>query len=102
MIKQGFIKKIGEPRTWKTQKGEERFTYPLTISIPYVRQDGKQGDDILIAEHTCANPDYVKRLEELRDNNTELDLTLSFSIRTAKDGREYNNVWLSYLSQRIS
>ncbi|MBR6036072.1 MAG: hypothetical protein IKP41_03810 [Bacteroidaceae bacterium] len=101
MIKQGFIKKIGLPHEWKTNEGEARFSYPLTLSIPYVRQDGKQGEDVIIAEHSCANPDYVKRLEDLRDRQVELDLTLSFAVRQGKDGREFNNIRLSNLSQRI-
>ena len=65
MIKTGFIKKIGVPRDWQTKEGEKRQTYPVTVAIPYVRQDGKQGEDLLVCDHICANPDYVKQLNEL-------------------------------------
>ena len=78
MIKTGFIKKIGEPRDWQTKEGEKRQTYPVTVAIPYVRQDGKQGEDLLVCDHICANPDYVKQLNELMESQAELDLTISY------------------------
>jgi hypothetical protein len=101
MIKQGTIKKIGVPREWTTKEGEQRFTYPVTVSLPYVRQDGKQGEDELVCEHNCANPDYVKKLEELMESQAELDLTISFSLREY-NGKEYTNIKLTNLSKRIA
>lgn len=100
MIKQGFIKKIGEPKKWQTKEGEDRFTYRLTLSIPFSRNDGKQGEDVIIAKHVCANPDYVKQLHELMDNHAELDLTIGFMTDTY-EGKEYTNIKLFNLSQRI-
>lgn len=101
MIKNGFIKKIGEPRSWTTKEGEKRETYPVTVSVPYVRNDGKQGEDILVCDHTCGNPDYVKQLKELMESQAELDLTISFSPREY-NGREFTNIKLINLSKRIS
>ena len=101
MIKTGFIKSIGVPRSWTTKEGEARQTYPVTVAIPYVRQDGKQGEDIMVCDHICANPDYVKQLHELMESQAELDLTISFSLREYK-GKEYNNVKLINLSKRIA
>ena len=101
MIKTGFIKAIGQPRSWKTKEGEKRQTYPVTVAIPYVRQDGKQGEDLLVCDHICANPDYVKQLNELMESQAELDLTISFSLREYK-GKEYTNIKLLNLSKRIA
>lgn len=101
MIKQGFIKSIGEPRSWTTKEGERRETYPVKVSVPYVRNDGKQGEDILVCDHTCGSPDYVKQLKELMESQAELDLTISFSLREY-NGREFTNIKLINLSKRIS
>lgn len=101
MIKQGTIKAIGQPRSWKTKEGEARETYPVTVAIPYVRQDGKQGEDLLVCDHICANPDYVKQLNELMESQAELDLTISFSLREYK-GKEYTNIKLLNLSRKIN
>ena len=102
MIKQGTIKKIGVPRSWQTKEGEDRQSYPLTLSIPYVRQDGKQGEDVLIAEHSCSNPQYVQQLEDLMNRQVELDLTISFSVKeSAKTGNEFCIIKLLNLAQRI-
>lgn len=102
MIKQGTIKKIGVPREWTTNEGEKRLAYPVTVSLPYVRQDGKQGEDLMVCEHNCANPDYVKQLEELMESQAELDLTISFSVRKGKAGGEFTNIKLTNLSRKIN
>ena len=101
MVKQGIIKAIGQPRSWKTKEGEARETYPVTVAIPYVRQDGKQGEDLMVCDHICGNPDYVKQLNELMESQAELDLTISFSLREYK-GKEYTNIKLLNLSKRIA
>ena len=101
MIKQGTIKAIGQPRSWKTKEGEARETYPVTVAIPYVRQDGKQGEDLMVCDHICANPDYVKQLHELMESQAELDLTISFSLREY-NGKEYTNIKLLNLSRKIN
>ncbi|MBO4430736.1 MAG: hypothetical protein J5790_05285 [Bacteroidaceae bacterium] len=101
MIKTGFIKSIGVPRSWTTKEGEKRETYPVTVSVPYVRNDGKQGEDIMVCDHICGNPDYVKQLQELMESQAELDLTISFSLREY-NGKEFTNIKLINLSKRIS
>lgn len=101
MIKQGTIKAIGQPRSWKTKEGEARETYPVTVAIPYVRQDGKQGEDLMVCDHICGNPDYVKQLNELMESQAELDLTISFSLHEY-NGKEYTNIKLLNLSKRIA
>ena len=101
MIKQGTIKAIGQPRSWTTKEGEARETYPVTVSVPYVRNDGKQGEDLLVCDHICGNPDYVKQLHELMESQAELDLTISFSLREY-NGKEFTNIKLINLSKRIS
>ena len=101
MIKSGFIKSIGEPRSWTTKEGEARETYPVTVSVPYVRNDGKPGEDILVCDHTCGNPDYVKQLQELMESQAELNLTISFSPREY-NGKEFTNIKLTNITQKIS
>ena len=101
MIKTGFIKAIGQPRSWKTKEGEARETYLVTVSVPYVRNDGKQGEDVMVCDHICGNPDYVKQLHELMESQAELDLTISFSLREY-NGKEFTNIKLINLSKRIS
>ena len=101
MIKQGTIKAIGQPRSWKTKEGEKRQTYPVTVAIPYVRQDGKQGEDLMVCDHICANPDYVKQLNDLMESLAELDLTISVSLHEY-NGKEYTNIKLLNLSRKIN
>ena len=101
MIKTGFIKSIGEPREWTTKEGEKRLTYPVKVSVPYVRNDGKPGEDILVCDHTCGNPDYVKQLQELMESQAELNLTISFSPREY-NGKEFTNIKLTNITQKIS
>ena len=101
MIKTGLIKSIGEPRSWTTKEGEARETYPVTVSVPYVRNDGKPGEDILVCDHTCGNPDYVKQLQELMESQAELNLTISFSPREY-NGKEFTNIKLTNITQKIS
>ena len=101
MIKTGFIKTIGQPRSWTTKEGEARETYPVTVSVPYVRNDGKPGEDILVCDHTCGNPDYVKQLQELMESQAELNLTISFSPREY-NGKEFTNIKLTNITQKIS
>lgn len=101
MIKQGFIKAIGEPREWSTKEGEARFTYPVTVGIPYARQDGSMGEDELVCDHVAANPDYINQIKALMENSSECDLTISFSVREW-NGKFFNNVRLNTISQRIS
>ncbi len=101
MTKQGTIKRIGEPREFTTKEGERRFSYPVTVGIPYVRQDGKTGEDELVCDHMTGNPDYVKQLEDLAQRGVECDLTISFVVREY-NGRLFNNVRLLNISQRIS
>lgn len=101
MKKIGIIKKVVEGNTWKTQDGQDRQTLFVTIAIPYVRDGGQEGEDTLIAEHICGNPDYVKQLHELMESQAELDLTISFSLREYK-GKEYNNIKLLNLSRKIN
>ncbi len=100
MIKQGIIKAIGQPRSWQTKEGEARNTYPVTVGIPYVRQDGKQGEDELVCDLTASNPEYVKSLETLRQQGTVCDLTIAMTVREHQ-GRLFNNVRLVNISQRI-
>jgi hypothetical protein len=101
MIKQGFIKKIGEPRSWNTKEGEQRCTYPVTVSIPYVRQDGRQGEDELVTDLTAGNPEYVENVKGLMAKGAECDLTIAFDVREY-NGRLFNNVRLVNIAQRIN
>jgi hypothetical protein len=100
MKKIGIIKKVVEGNTWKTQDGQDRQTLFVTIAIPYVRDGGQEGEDTLIAEHICGNPDYVKQLNELQQKKVELDLTLGFSVREW-EGKEFNKIKLFNISQKI-
>lgn len=100
MIKTGFIKAVGEPRTWNTKEGEQRYTAPVTISIPYVRQDGKQGEDEMICDHTYGNADYMEQIKDLAQRHVEVDMTIAFAVHDWK-GKSINNVRLTNISQRI-
>ncbi len=101
MIKTGIIKEIGEPHEWTTKEGEKRRSYPVTVGIPYVRQDGKQGEDELVCDHLAGNAEYIEKLNDLMARGKECDLTISFSVRDY-NGRKFNNVKLINISQRIN
>lgn len=101
MIKTGMIKKIGEPRTFATKDGNTLYAYPVTVGIPYVRQDGKTGEDELICDHVAGSPDYAEQLRGLAERGVECDLTISFALRES-NGRWYNNVRLLNVAQRIT
>lgn len=90
---QGYIREIGTPREWKTQDGETRYSYSITISIPYVGSDGKERCDDIIAEHTAANPDYIQKLEVEKGKHTRMDFRVGFSLREYQ-GKQYQNTRL--------
>ena len=50
MIKQGFIKEIGEPRTFTDKDGNARHAYPVVCDFPYTTQNGRDATDELVAD----------------------------------------------------
>ena len=100
MIKTGKILAIGEPRPFTNKDGVEMKSYPVTISVPYVRQDGKKGEDVMICDHIVGNEAYLKQLEELMESQAELDMTISFTLRDY-NGRLYTNIKLYRISKSI-
>lgn len=101
MIKNGTIKRIGEPREFVTREGETLYAYPVTVAIPYVRQDGKTGEDEMVCDHVAGNPDYIRQVEGLAERGVECELTISFCTRE-HNGRVFNSVRLLNIAQRIS
>lgn len=87
----GFIKNIGVPREWNTKENEKRFSYPVTISIPYIGKDGKEHSDELIGELSAGNPDYVQKLEEAKEASQRMEFQVGFSVRTWEN-KEFNNI----------
>ena len=100
MKKIGMIRKIVEGNTWETKNGEKRQTLYITLAVPYVKDGGQEGEDTMIAEHICGNPEYIKQLNELQEKGIELDLTIGFSIREW-EGKEFTKIKLMKISQRI-
>ena len=45
MIKQGFIKEIGEPRTFTDKDGNARHAYPVVCDFPYTTQNGRDATE---------------------------------------------------------
>ena len=90
---QGYIKEIGTPREWKTQEGETRYSYPITISIPFVGSDGKERSDDIITDHVAGNPEYIKKLKEEKSKGTRMDFRVGFSLREYQ-GKQYQNARL--------
>lgn len=88
---QGYISKIGVPRTWKTQQGEDRQSYPIEIKVPFINSKGEEKSDELIGEHVAANPDYIKRLQEQMEKGTRMEFQLGFHIREW-EGKRFQNI----------
>ena len=88
---QGYISKIGEPRKWKTQQGEERQSYPLEIKVPYLNSRGEEKTDELIGEHVAANPEYIQKLQEQMEKGTRMEFQLGFHIREW-EGKRFQNI----------
>ena len=81
----GFIREIGQPRKWKTNEGEDRETYPLVLTIPYIGSDGKEHSDGIQAEHTCANPAYIANIRKGMDEKKCMEFRCGFSIKEWKN-----------------
>ena len=71
----GFIREIGQPRKWKTNEGEDRETYPLVLTIPYIGSDGKEHSDDIQAEHTCGNPAYIANIRKGMEEKKCMEFT---------------------------
>lgn len=81
----GFIREIGEPRKWKTNEGEDRETYPLVLTIPYVGSDGKEHADDIQAELTVGNPAYIENIRKGMTEKKSMEFRVGFSIREWKN-----------------
>ena len=87
---QGFIKEIGEPRSWKTSEGKEMNSYPVVIEVPYIGKDGKERADEVIADHVIGNPEYLAKLEQARQNRQRLEFSIGFNVREWQ-GKKFQN-----------
>lgn len=91
---QGFIKSIGEPRTFQTNRGEDRYSYPITISVPYVNARGEEKADEVISDHIAANPEYIDKLRQAQAEGKRMEFSLYFSVREWQ-GKKFQNCVLN-------
>lgn len=90
----GYLTRISEPRTWTTQQGETRYSYPVEISVPYLTSQGEERHDELMGEHVAGNPEYVNKLAEAMQQHAKMEFTCGFSIREW-NGKRIGNMKIS-------
>ena len=60
MILKGFIKEVGQTRSWTNKDGEQRQSVKLTVAIPYLSKDGQERQDELIGEMSYGRRDELR------------------------------------------
>ena len=102
MIKQGFIKEIGEPRTFTDKDGNARHAYPVVCDFPYTTQNGKDATDELVADLYADNPEYIEQVRGIITQNRKCELTLYFSVSLDGKGRKWQRIKLSNITQLLN
>ena len=92
MIKQGFIKEIGEPRTFTDKDGNARHAYPVVCDFPYTTQNGRDATDELVADLYADNPEYIEQVRGIITQNRKCELTLYFSVSLDSKGRKWQRL----------
>lgn len=81
----GYLREIGQPRKWKTNEGEDRETYRLVLTIPYIGSDGKEHTDDIQGELTSGNPAYIANIRKAMEEKKCLEFKCGFSIKEWKN-----------------
>lgn len=81
----GYLREIGQPRQWKTNEGEDRETYRLVLTIPYIGSDGKEHTDDIQGELTSGNPAYIANIRKAMEEKKCLEFKCGFSIKEWKN-----------------
>ena len=101
MIKQGFIKEVGEPRTFTDKEGKLRSAYPVVCDFPYMTQSGKEVIDEIVAELYADNPAYVEQVKQLAQQNKRCELTIYLSVSMDSNGRKWQRIKLNNIKQTL-
>jgi hypothetical protein len=102
MIKQGFIKEIGEARSFNDKDGNARHAYPVVCDFPYTTQSGREATDELVADLYADNPEYIEQVRGIIAQNRKCELTLYFSVTIDSKGRKWQRIKLSNITQVIN
>lgn len=81
----GYLREIGQPRKWKTNEGEDRETYRLVLTIPYIGSDGKEHTDDIQGELTSGNPAYIANIRKAMEEKKCMEFKCGFSIKEWKN-----------------
>ena len=101
MIKKGFIKEVGEPRTFTDKEGKQRSAYPVVCDFPLTTQNGKEVIDEIVAELYADNPAYVELVRKTAQEGRKCEITLYFSVSMDSNGRRWQRINLGNIKQTL-
>ncbi len=91
MILKGFIKEVGQTRSWTNKDGEQRQSVKLTVAIPYLSKDGQERQDELIGEMSYGNPEFLTSLQQTCQARETCEFQVGFSL-SEWQGKKIQNI----------
>ena len=91
MILKGFIKEVGQTRSWTNKDGEQRQSVKLTVAIPYLSKDGQERQDELIGEMSYGNPEFLTSLQRTCQAHETCEFQVGFSL-SDWNGKKIQNI----------
>ena len=91
MIFKGFIKEVGQTRSWTNKDGEQRQSVKLTVAIPYLSKDGQERQDELIGEMSYGNPEFLTSLQQTCQARETCEFQVGFSL-SEWQGKKIQNI----------
>jgi hypothetical protein len=91
MVLKGFIKEVGDGRSWLTKDGESRQSVRLTVAVPYVSKAGEERNDWLMGEVTVPNAEFVDELRRTCAAGERCEFQVGFRL-SEWNGRKIQNI----------
>ena len=91
MTIKGFIKEVGQTRSWTNKDGEKRQSVKLTLEIPYVSKDGQERYDELQGEMNIHSAEFMEGLMKACAAKEKCEFQVGFSL-SDWNGKKIQNI----------
>jgi len=91
MVLKGFIKEVGDGRSWLTKDGETRQSVKLIVAVPYVSKDGEERSDWLMGEIIVPNAEFVDELRRTCAAGERCEFQVGFRL-SEWNGKKIQNI----------
>lgn len=91
MYLKGFIKELGETRSWTNKEGATMMSVKLTLQVPYVARDGQERFDELMGEICYGNQQFLEGLRQAQQAHEKCEMQVGFSLSDWQ-GRQIQNI----------